>query len=168
MKVAVGLTPGEQVSAPLGIVIDVLRATSTICQALAGGYERVICVGEIEDARALAGPGVALAGERHNVKIEGFDYGNSPREFAGEAHEAKTLVLTTTNGTKALLAAAERCETVLVASLLNLGAVAAAALRVPTRSRSSAPASRAGSRSTTRTWPAGSPPSSAGRPTTPR
>src|SRR5262249_55321708 len=77
----VGFTPVEQVAAPLAIVIDVLRATSTICQALASGYERVICAGEIEDARALAGDGVALAGERGNVRIDGFDYGNSPREF---------------------------------------------------------------------------------------
>ena len=123
MKVRVGFTPAEGVAASVGIVIDVLRATSTICQALAGGYEAVVCVGEVEDARALAGPGVALAGERHNVRIEGFDYGNSPREFAGEPHEARRLVLTTTNGTRALLAAAERCETVLVASLLNLAAV---------------------------------------------
>ena len=127
MKVTVGLTPAEQVAAPVGIVIDVLRATSVICQAFAGGYESVTCVGEVEDARALAGPGVALAGERHNVRIEGFDYGNSPREFAGERHATTKLVLTTTNGTRALLAAAERCETVLVASLLNLRAVADAA-----------------------------------------
>ena len=126
MKVTVGLTPAEQVSAPIGIVIDVLRATSVICQAFAGGCESVTCVGEVDDARALAGPGVALAGERHNVRIEGFDYGNSPREFA-EPHATKKLVLTTTNGTRALLAAAERCETVLVASLLNLRAVADAA-----------------------------------------
>ena len=122
MKVKVGLTPGEQVAAPLGIVIDVLRATSTICQALASGYERVVCVGEVEEARRLAGPGVALAGERHNVLIEGFDYGNSPRELVAPP-KAETLVLTTTNGTRALLAAAELCETVLVASLLNLDAV---------------------------------------------
>jgi 2-phosphosulfolactate phosphatase len=123
LQVRVGFTPAERVSASVGIVVDVLRATSTICQALAGGYERVVCVGEIEDARALAGPGVALAGERNNVMIEGFDYGNSPREFTGAAHGNETLVLTTTNGTRALLAAAERCETVLVASLLNLAAV---------------------------------------------
>ena len=126
MKVTVGLTPAEQVAAPIGIVIDVLRATSVICQALVGGYESITCVGEVEDARALAGPGVALAGERHNVRIEGFDYGNSPREFA-EPHPTTKLVLTTTNGTRALLAAAERCETVLVASLLNLRAVTDAA-----------------------------------------
>jgi 2-phosphosulfolactate phosphatase len=84
LRVKVGFTPAEQVAAPLGIVIDVLRATSTICQALASGVERVICVGEIDDARALAGPGVALAGERGNVRIDGFDHGNSPREFAGQ------------------------------------------------------------------------------------
>jgi len=111
----------------VGIVIDVLRATSTICQALASGYERVICVGEIDDARALAGEGVALAGERHNVRIEGFDHGNSPREFVAGVAARSTLVLTTTNGTRLLLAAAARCETVLVASLLNLGAVVEAA-----------------------------------------
>jgi 2-phosphosulfolactate phosphatase len=126
LKIRVGLTPGEQVAAPLGIVIDVLRATSTICQALASGYARIVCVGEVEEARRLAGPGVALAGERHNVLIEGFDFGNSPRELLAPA-KAETLVLTTTNGTRALVAAAERCETVLVASLLNLGAVVAAA-----------------------------------------
>ena len=127
MKVTVGLTPAEHVSAPVGIVIDVLRATSTICAAFAGGYESVTCVGEVADARALAGPGVALAGERHNVRIDGFDYGNSPREFAGGGHPTSKLVLTTTNGTRALLTAAERCEVVLVASLVNLRAVADAA-----------------------------------------
>jgi 2-phosphosulfolactate phosphatase len=123
--VRVGFTPREEVAAPLGIVIDVLRATSTICQALALGYERVVCVAEIDDARALSGPGVALAGERGNVRIDGFDFGNSPREFAqGEPRE--TLVLTTTNGTGLLLAASARCDDVLVASLLNFAAVVAA------------------------------------------
>jgi 2-phosphosulfolactate phosphatase len=129
LRVKVGFTPVEQVSAPLGIVIDVLRATSTICQALASGFERVICVGEIDDARALAGPGVSLAGERANVRIDGFDYGNSPREFAESepSTDARTLVLTTTNGTRLLLTAAARCEEMLVASLLNLDAVVEAA-----------------------------------------
>jgi 2-phosphosulfolactate phosphatase len=130
VRVKVGFTPVEQVSAPLGIVIDVLRATSTICQALASGFERVLCVGEIDDARALAAPGVALAGERGHVRIDGFDYGNSPRAFASETPASDTrtrLVLTTTNGTRLLVAAAARCDEVLVASLLNLAAVAEAA-----------------------------------------
>ena len=111
MRVSVGFTPAEQVSAPVGIVIDVLRATSTICQALASGWGRVVCVGEIDDARALAGPTAALGGERHNVRIDGFDFGNSPRELV-DAETGETLVLTTTNGTRALLAAAERCDAV--------------------------------------------------------
>jgi 2-phosphosulfolactate phosphatase len=127
VKIRVGFTPGEQVAAPIGIVIDVLRATSTICQALDAGYESVTCVAEVDDARALAGPGVKLAGERHNVLIEGFDFGNSPRELVDAPAEPTKLVLTTTNGTRALLVAAARCETVLVASLLNLAAVIEAA-----------------------------------------
>ena len=130
MRVKVGFTPAEEVSASLGIVIDVLRATSTICQALASGFERVICVGEIDDARALAGPGVALAGERANVRIDGFDYGNSPREFRDlvpDTSATSSLVLTTTNGTRLLLAAAARCDEVVVASLLNFDTVVAAA-----------------------------------------
>jgi 2-phosphosulfolactate phosphatase len=126
MKVGVGLSPGAPVAARLGIVIDVLRATTTICQALASGYDEVVCVGEIDDARALAGPGVELAGERGNVIIDGFDHGNSPRELLGD-HSGARLVLTTTNGTRALLTTADRCEAVLVASLSNLAAVIEAA-----------------------------------------
>jgi 2-phosphosulfolactate phosphatase len=128
MKVHVAFTPGEQTPAPVGIVVDVLRATSTICQALASGYERVLCCAEIDEARALAeteGP-AELAGERRLEHIEGFDYGNSPRELEGTAATA-TLILTTTNGTRLLVAAAERFERVYVGSVLNLDAVAAAA-----------------------------------------
>lgn len=128
MRVHVAFTPGELTPAPVGIVVDVLRATSTICQALASGYPRVLCCAEIDEARALAeseGP-AKLAGERRLQHIEGFDFGNSPRELEG-APAADTLVLTTTNGTRLLVAAAERFERVYVGSLLNADAVAAAA-----------------------------------------
>jgi 2-phosphosulfolactate phosphatase len=127
VRVHVAVTPAEEVSAPVGIVVDVLRATSTITQALAVGYTRVLCCGEVEEARAVAASegGAVLGGERKTVRIEGFDFGNSPREFTEAA--AETLVLTTTNGTRLLLAAAERCDLVLVGSLLNLEAVARAA-----------------------------------------
>jgi 2-phosphosulfolactate phosphatase len=127
VRVHVAFTPAEDVAAPVGIVVDVLRATSTIVQALAGGYRRVLCCAEVDEAREVAereGGGV-LGGERKTVRIPGFDFGNSPREFLEPA--AETLVLTTTNGTRLLLAAAERCELVLVGSLLNLAAVADAA-----------------------------------------
>jgi 2-phosphosulfolactate phosphatase len=128
VRVHVAFTPAEEVSAPLGIVVDVLRATSTITQALAHGYRRVLCCEEVDEARAIAAenPGTKLAGERKTVRIEGFDFGNSPAEIRS-APPAETLVLTTTNGTKLLVAAAARCERVLVGSLLNLSAVAAAA-----------------------------------------
>jgi 2-phosphosulfolactate phosphatase len=128
MHVHVAFTPGEQTPAQVGIVVDVLRATSTICQALASGYGRVLCCAEVDEARALAeteGP-AKLAGERRLEHIEGFDFGNSPRELDGEP-AAETLILTTTNGTRLLVAAAERFERVYVGSLLNVDAVAAAA-----------------------------------------
>ena len=127
VRVHVAFTPAAEVSAPVGIVIDVLRATSTITQALAAGYRRVLCCAEVDEARAVASSegGAVLGGERKTVRIPGFDFGNSPREFVEPA--AETLVLTTTNGTRLLLAAAERCDLVLVGSLLNLGAVAGAA-----------------------------------------
>ncbi|MBA2568958.1 MAG: 2-phosphosulfolactate phosphatase [Actinobacteria bacterium] len=127
MRVDVAFMPAETISAPVGIVVDVLRATSTIAQALAAGYERVYCCKEIDDAVALRkelGSGL-LGGERSAVLIEGFDVGASPREFL-EARE-ETVIFSTTNGTRAILAAAGRCDEVFLGSLLNLGAVARAA-----------------------------------------
>jgi 2-phosphosulfolactate phosphatase len=113
---------------PTGIVVDVLRASSTIIQALDAGYHRVLCCAEIEEARAIRDElgDAVLAGERRAEPIEGFDLGNSPRDFL-EAR-AETLVLTTTNGTRAIVTAAADCELVLVGSLFNLDAVAAAAV----------------------------------------
>lgn len=124
MRIHVSFTPFEPVDAPLAVVIDVLRATSTITQALASGYERVICCTEIEDAQALAAEysPAALGGERKCSPIPGFDFGNSPREYVGEP-AAPTLVLSTTNGTRLLVTAAAHAERVLVASLLNLEAL---------------------------------------------
>ena len=127
MRVDVVFTPDEAGAAPTGVVIDVIRATSTICQALASGYERVFCTAAVEEARALreAVGDAVLGGERNAVRILGFDLGNSPREYLEPA--AKTLVLSTTNGTRAVVAAAQRCDRVLVASLINLAAVVEAA-----------------------------------------
>lgn len=126
MRVDVVFTPDESGAAPTGIVIDVIRATSTICQALASGYTRVFCAAEVEEARALRealGEGI-LGGERHAVLIPGFDLGNSPREYLEPV--SSTLILSTTNGTRAVVAAAQRCERVFIASLLNLEAVVGA------------------------------------------
>src|SRR6266540_2568877 len=124
MRIHVAFTPAETVPAAVGVVVDVLRATSTIAQALASGYRRVLCCGEIEDARRLREEteGAIVGGERNAVRIEGFDVGASPREFLEP--RADTLILSTTNGTRTILAAAERCEEVVLGSLLNLSAVA--------------------------------------------
>src|SRR5512132_4601215 len=124
MRAHVAFTPDEVLEAPVAVVVDVLRATSTIAQALASGYRRVYCCREVEDALALReqlGEGL-LGGERNAVRIEGFDMGASPREVLEPRGE--TLIYSTTNGTRAVLAAASACHQVLLGSLLNLDAVA--------------------------------------------
>jgi 2-phosphosulfolactate phosphatase len=125
--VHVAFTPAEATAVPTGIVVDVLRASSTIVQALESGYRRVLCCAEVEEARALREEieDAVLAGERQAVRVEGFEFGNSPQDFLEP--KAETLILTTTNGTRAIVEAAADCDVVLVGSLLNLDAVAAAA-----------------------------------------
>jgi 2-phosphosulfolactate phosphatase len=121
----VAFTPAEAAAAPLGIVVDVMRATSTIAQALASGYERVLCCAEIEHAlafKAELGDAAITAGERDAQRIEAFDAGASPREFVEP--RAETLVLSTTNGTRSIVAAAASCDEVVLGALLNLEAVA--------------------------------------------
>jgi 2-phosphosulfolactate phosphatase len=129
VRVDVAFTPEEPASAPLAIVVDVMRATSTITQALAAGYPRVLAAPGIEEARALReqlGEGI-LGGERNAVKIDGFDVGASPLEFVEPRDEP--VIFSTTNGTRAILAAASRAEQVLLGSLLNLSAVARATVQ---------------------------------------
>ena len=125
MHVHVAFTQEERASARVGIVVDVVRATSSIAQALASGYTRVLCCAEIEEARALRaelGDEAVVGGERNGVVVDGFDVGASPREFA-EGAKAPNLILTTTNGTRAILRAADQCEIVYLGSLLNLSAL---------------------------------------------
>lgn len=126
MRVHVAFTPAEAAPAPTGVVVDVLRATSTIVQALDSGYRRVYCCAEVDEAFALKDElgSAVLAGERDAVQVPGFDFGNSPQEFLEP--RAESLVLTTTNGTRAIVTAAADCDVVFAGSLLNLEAVAAA------------------------------------------
>jgi 2-phosphosulfolactate phosphatase len=125
--VHVAFTPAEATAVPTGIVVDVLRASSTIVQALESGYRRVLCCAEIEQAQALREEieDAVLAGERQALRVEGFDFGNSPQDFLEP--KAETLILTTTNGTRAIVEAAADCDVVFVGSLLNLERVASAA-----------------------------------------
>jgi 2-phosphosulfolactate phosphatase len=128
VQIHVAFTPRDAAPGRVQVVIDCIRATSTIAQALAAGYERVICVGEIADALRERAPRVVLGGEREGVRIDGFDLGNSPAEY--EFPQGSTLVLTTTNGTRAILQAADEAEIVLVGAMSCLESVARAVARL--------------------------------------
>lgn len=128
LSVDVAFDPRQAAAGDVGIVIDCIRATSTIAQALGAGYAQVVCVGEIPDAEGERGPGVILGGERHGVRIDGFDLGNSPAEY--EQARGDVLVLTTTNGTRAILQSCAEAERTLVASLTCASAVASHAVAI--------------------------------------
>ena len=125
--------PASMPAAPVTVVVDVIRATTTIAHAVGHGYSRVLACGDIDQARELGrrlANGAVLAGERDCVKPEGFDLGNSPSEYGEGPPLGETLVLATTNGTRAIVAAAADAEAVLIGSLANLTACAAQAARI--------------------------------------
>jgi 2-phosphosulfolactate phosphatase len=131
MRIDVHFTPAGLVAGDLAgrgvVVIDALRATTTVITALANGAKAVIPAASSEEAVRLASnlekDGVVLAGERKSVKIEGFALGNSPREMTAAAVAGKTIVLATTNGTPALVAA-QGGDPVLVGAPVNFKALA--------------------------------------------
>ncbi|MFL2870588.1 MAG: 2-phosphosulfolactate phosphatase [Pirellulaceae bacterium] len=104
------------------VVIDVLRATTTICTALANGCSYIVPCLAIESAIAAAEqitPKPILGGERGGVLIDGFDLGNSPAEYTAKQVAETPIVFTTTNGTKAMETCTHAQSTVL-ASFNNL------------------------------------------------
>ena len=117
----VAFTRAEIRPADVAVVIDVLRATSSVTQALAAGYRRVLCCDSLERAAALRGDGRVLAGEQGFLPVEGFDLGNSPGGF--QEPLGTEVVLATTNGSPTIVAAWEGADEVLLGSLLNLDAV---------------------------------------------
>lgn len=133
MDVHVFLTSGEVepgiVAGRTVVVIDVLRATSTIVEALANGATAIYPAPSTESAlkllSSLGREDTLLCGERRWLKVEGYDLGNSPAEYTPARVAGRRLVMSTTNGTRALTAAAGAAR-VVVGSFLNLGAVARA------------------------------------------
>lgn len=109
------------------VVIDVVRATTTIIEALANGARAIYPTESTEEAVRLATSlgreDTLLCGERKGEKVEGFDLGNSPREFDADTVAGKKIVMSTTNGTRALAACAEGAR-VIPCAFTNLGAVA--------------------------------------------
>jgi 2-phosphosulfolactate phosphatase len=119
------LTSQHELAGETVVVIDVLRASTTIAFALAAGAKEVIpClhVGDAREFKRRLGDQVVLGGEREGVKIEGFDLGNSPREYVEHAVAGKSVVFTTTNGTRALQACMGAAR-VIVGSFVNLSMV---------------------------------------------
>jgi 2-phosphosulfolactate phosphatase len=117
----------EVLSDRVVVVIDILRATSVMVQAMSQGAREIIPVKTVEEAlqmvKSFPPDTTVLGGERESRKIEGFDLGNSPREYQGEKVRGKRLILTTTNGTKAFHAVSSG-KNVLVGSFLNISAAA--------------------------------------------
>jgi 2-phosphosulfolactate phosphatase len=123
--------PPGAVAGGIAVVIDVLRASTTIVTALAHGAAGVRPVLTIAEARALAAGGgpvsdLLLGGERGGLRIDGFDLGNSPLEYAPARVAGRRIVITTTNGTAALDASRAAAE-VLIGAIVNRSAVAARA-----------------------------------------
>ncbi|HEY7234742.1 MAG TPA: 2-phosphosulfolactate phosphatase [Gemmatimonadaceae bacterium] len=122
-----GLTASDSTGRVV-VVIDVLRASTSIATALANGARAVIPLDSTDEvvmrAKAFARSEVRLAGERQMRPVPGFDLGNSPREFTREAVEGKTVLLSTTNGTAAITTL-QGARDVVIGSYVNFSAVLA-------------------------------------------
>jgi 2-phosphosulfolactate phosphatase len=121
-------TTEEELAGGTVVVIDVLRACTTMIQAFESGAVAIVPCLEIEDAQAMADrlgrADVVLGGERNCVPIEGFDLGNSPGDYTPYAVSGKTIVFSSTNGTRALQLC-RKSRRVLLGAFVNASAVLA-------------------------------------------
>ncbi|MCZ4242715.1 2-phosphosulfolactate phosphatase [Pedobacter punctiformis] len=123
-KIEVCLTPAlidlYDIEQSIVVVIDILRATSSITYGIDNGAEAIIPVANVEDCLNYSDQGYLLAAERNGEVVAGYDFGNSPFSYTKDKVAGKTIVLTTTNGTKALHLANKRAFQVVIGSFLNL------------------------------------------------
>ncbi len=116
----------EDVRGGIAVIIDVLRASTTITHALANGASCVVPCGEVDEALQLAqarpAGSVLLGGEREGLLIDGFHLDNNPFAYGSDVVRGNTIIFTTSNGTRALLRAAQ-ADRVLIGSFVNLQAV---------------------------------------------
>lgn len=128
-----GKIPDNRLTDATVIVVDVLRATSSIVWAIRNGAERIIPVTDPGTAVAmqlrLGNAERVLAGERGGVRIPGFDIGNSPMDFTEDVVKNKLVIMSTTNGTEAICAV-KSAKNVLIGSMLNRTAVAKRAVEI--------------------------------------
>jgi 2-phosphosulfolactate phosphatase len=105
------------------VVNDIFRATSAMCTAFEHGAKAIIPVDSVEKAQALKDQGYLAGAERNAIKVDGFDFGNSPYDYMGENIKGQTLVLTTTNGTRAIEMAKEVSDSIVIGAFSNLTAL---------------------------------------------
>ena len=117
------LLPMHEVEDKIVVVVDILRATSSMVTAFAYDVASITPVPTLADCRMLKEQGYITAGERGGQKVEGFDLGNSPFDFMDHQLNGKNLAFTTTNGSQAILSVAN-AGTVVIGSFLNLSATA--------------------------------------------
>lgn len=125
-KIEVCLTPAllplYDISESIVVVIDIFRATSSICYGIENGVEAIIPVASIESCESYRHTDYLLAAERNGEVVEGFDFGNSPFAYACDKVSGKTVVLTTTNGTHAINESRNALQ-IVIGSFLNLTAL---------------------------------------------
>ena len=123
LNLEVCLTPAllhlHDIRESIVVVIDIFRATSSICYGIENGAKAIIPVESIESCKSYQSTDFLLAAERNGEIVAGFDFGNSPFAYTSEKVKGKTIVLTTTNGTRAIHAAQE-AHTIVIGSFLNL------------------------------------------------
>ncbi|MBE9491659.1 MAG: 2-phosphosulfolactate phosphatase [Bacteroidetes bacterium] len=105
------------------VIVDILRATTSICTALACGVKTIIPVATLDEAREMKKKGYLVASERDGIVMDFADFGNSPFNFMKPEVKGKTIAYSTTNGTKAIQAASNDGN-VVIGSFLNLSALA--------------------------------------------
>jgi 2-phosphosulfolactate phosphatase len=118
------LLPLYNVEEYIVVIIDIFRATSSICYGIENGAEAIIPVSQVEECSAYREKGLdyLLAAERDGKVVDGFDFGNSPFSYTAEKVAGKTVVLTTTNGTHALHLS-RSAKKIVIGSFLNLTAL---------------------------------------------
>ena len=125
-KIEVCLTPAllhlYDIKSSIVVVIDIFRATSSICYGIENGAEAIIPVASVEACRSYCNTDYLLAAERDGKVVDGFDFGNSPFSYTEEKVKGKTIVLTTTNGTFALNES-RSAKKIVIGSFLNLASI---------------------------------------------
>ncbi|TAF43156.1 MAG: 2-phosphosulfolactate phosphatase [Sphingobacteriales bacterium] len=117
------LLPLYEIENTIVVVIDIFRATSSICYGFENGAKAIIPVATVEECLAYQNQTFLLAAERDGKVVDGFDFGNSPFSYTRQKIDGKTIVLTTTNGTHAINQSKTKANQIIIGSFFNLDAV---------------------------------------------